>query len=53
MSAASAIALSSTFRDVMAAQSKPNMVVLLSDDHSLQTIGAYKSRLQGFINRRR
>jgi len=35
----------------MAAPSRPNIVFLFSDDHSLQTIGAYKSRLQNFVNR--
>ena len=50
-SAASAVAMSAAIRDVMAAPSRPNIVFLFSDDHSLQTIGAYKTRLQSFINR--
>lgn len=49
-STASALAVSAMLRDVMAAPSRPNIVFLFSDDHSLQTIGAYKSRLQSFIN---
>ncbi len=50
VSAASALALSATMRKVMAAPERPNIVFLFSDDHSLQSIGAYKSRLQRFIN---
>ena len=50
-SSAGALALSAAVRDVMAAPSRPNIVFLFSDDHSLQSIGAYKTRLQPFINR--
>ena len=53
MSTASAVALASTVRQVMAAPTRPNIVFLFSDDHSLQTIGAYKTRLQSFINAER
>ena len=49
-SAASALALSSTLRTLMSAASRPNIVFLFSDDHSLQSIGAYKTRLQRFVN---
>ncbi len=49
-SAASALALSSTLRTLAAAPSRPNIVFLFSDDHSLQSIGAYKTRLQSFVN---
>jgi len=49
-SAASAIALSQTIRSVGASQNRPNILFLFSDDHSLQSIGAYKTRLQSFIN---
>ncbi|MBP8273667.1 MAG: sulfatase-like hydrolase/transferase, partial [Acidobacteria bacterium] len=51
MSAASALALSATMRDVVRAADRPNIVFLFSDDHSLQSIGAYKTRLQSFVNR--
>jgi arylsulfatase A-like enzyme len=30
---------------------KPNILFIFSDDHSLQTLGAYKSRMQGFIKK--
>lgn len=50
-SAASALALSATMRALTAAPSQPNIVFLFSDDHSLQTLGAYKTRLQSFVNR--
>jgi len=30
---------------------KPNVLFILSDDHSLQTLGAYKSRMQEFIKK--
>ncbi len=49
--AASAVTLSAACRDALAAPSRPNIVFLFSDDHSLQSIGAYKTRLQSFINR--
>jgi len=29
----------------------PNILFLLSDDHSLQTLGAYKSRMQDFMRK--
>ena len=32
-----------------AAESKPNIVFIFSDDHSCQTIGAYHRRLSGFV----
>ena len=33
------------------AESKPNILFIFSDDHSLQTLGAYKSRMQNFIKK--
>ena len=30
---------------------KPNILFIFSDDHSLQTLGAYKSRMQAFIKK--
>lgn len=50
MSAASALALAATLRQAAAAADRPNIVFLFSDDHSLQSIGAYKTRLQSFVN---
>ena len=49
--AASVVALSSVVRRAAAAQARPNILFIFSDDHSLQTIGAYRTRLQAFINR--
>jgi arylsulfatase A-like enzyme len=33
------------------AAEKPNILFFFSDDHSLQTLGAYKSRMQAFIKK--
>jgi arylsulfatase A-like enzyme len=44
-------ALSSVVRQVSATAERPNILFVFSDDHSLQTIGAYRTRLQAFINR--
>jgi arylsulfatase A-like enzyme len=38
------------FTDQIASR-KPNILFIFSDDHSLQTLGAYKSRMQDFINK--
>lgn len=32
-------------------EKKPNILFVFSDDHSLQTLGAYKSRMQDFIKK--
>lgn len=50
-SAASVIALSNAIKAAASAPSRPNILFIFSDDHSLQTIGAYRSRLQSFVNR--
>ena len=42
------IGLSGQF-SVAATPKQPNILFILSDDHSLQTLGAYKSRMQDFI----
>jgi arylsulfatase A-like enzyme len=39
------------FSSHRAAESKPNILFIFSDDHSLQTLGAYKSRMQNFIKK--
>ena len=49
--AASSMALSATMRQMAGAAERPNIVFLFSDDHSLQAIGAYRTRLTAFVNR--
>ena len=36
-----------------APKERPNILFLFSDDHSLQTLGAYRTRLQDFIRAQR
>lgn len=37
-------------RQIASAAERPNILFLFSDDHSLQAIGAYRTRLQAFVN---
>ena len=42
-----------TTKNAATASTQPNILFIFSDDHSLQTLGAYKTRLQKFIKKHR
>jgi arylsulfatase A-like enzyme len=48
--AASLAVLPGAVRSASAAE-RPNILFIFADDHSLQAIGAYRTRLQSFVNR--